>query len=90
MAKVITIFLALILTLNNFTFSCKNYLQKLRHGNNLRTFKRKHLYGPHRKKIDIPIYQDISTYIPQTIDDIFFICISSETDLEKTLNELNT
>ena len=64
--KVITTFLALILTLNNFIFNCKNYLQiKGSAMGNLHTLIRKHLYGPLRKKIHIPIYQDIFAYIPQ-------------------------
>ena len=64
--KVITKFLELILTLNNFTFNCKNYLLiKAAPWNNLCTLMYKHLYGPLRKKINIPIYQDIFTYLPQ-------------------------
>ena len=64
--KVITKFLELILTLNNFTFNCKIYLLiKAAPWNNLCTLMYKHLYGPLRKKIHIPIYQDIFTYLPQ-------------------------
>ena len=37
--------------------------KKLQHGSNLRTLIRKHLYGPLRKEIHIPIDQDIFTYI---------------------------
>ena len=64
--KVITTFLALILTLNNFVFNWKNYLQ-IKGGANgiISILIHKHLYGPLRKKIHIPIYQDIFTYIPQ-------------------------
>ena len=63
--KVITTFLALILTLNNFVFNCKNYLQIKGCANGtICTLIHKHLYGPLRKKIHIPIYQDIFTFIP--------------------------
>ena len=39
--------------------------KSLRHGDNLCTLICKHLYGPLPKKIQITIYQDIFTYIPQ-------------------------
>ena len=39
--------------------------KRLRHGNNLSTLIRKHFYRPLRRKIQIPIYQDIFAYIPQ-------------------------
>ena len=64
-AKVITTFLALILTLRNFFIQLQKLLKdkKLHYGSNLRTLIRKHLYGPLRKEIHIPIDQDIFTYI---------------------------
>ena len=64
--------------------------KNLRHGSNLCTLIRKHLYGPLRKKIHIPIYQDIFTYIPQVYRWHIFIWTGSKTDLEKFVNELNT
>ena len=62
--KVITTFLELILTLNNFIFNCKKYLQikgcaicAPRIG--------KHLYGSLRNKFHIFIHQDTFTFILQ-------------------------
>ena len=64
--------------------------KRLCHENNLCRLIRKHLYAPLRKKIHIPIYLDIFTYIPQVCRRYFFIWTGSNTDLEKFLNELNT
>ena len=64
--------------------------KRLRHGNSLCTLIHKHLYGPLRKKIHIPIYQDIFTYIPQVYRRYVFYMDKQQQDLEKFLSELNT
>ena len=59
----------LILNTNTkqFYLQLQNLLtnKKLFHRNNLRTVVCKHFYGSLRKKLLIPIYQDIFTYILQ-------------------------
>ena len=90
-AKVITIFLALILTLNNFIFNCKNYLQIK--GCTMGTicapsytnifmdnFERKFIYS---------FIKTFSLIYLTFIDDIFFVWTGSKTNLGKFLNELN-
>ena len=90
--KAITTFLALILTLNNFIFNCKNYLQikgcamgticAPSYGNIFMDhFERKFIY---------PFIKTFSLLYLRFIDDIFFIWTGSKTDLQKVLNELNT
>ena len=63
--------------------------KRLCHGNNLRTFLRRYLYRPPQKKIHLPIYQDIFTYIPQVYRRYIFIWTDCKTDLEIFLNKLN-
>ena len=72
----------LILTLNNFIFTCKNYLQiKGCAMGTMDHFERKFIY---------PFIKTLSLIYLTFIDDIFFIRTGSKTDLEKNLNELNT
>ena len=90
--KVITTFLALILTLNNFVFNCKNYLQIK--GCAMGTicapayanifmdhFERKYIY---------PYLREKSLIYLRYIDDIFFIWTGNKEDLLVFLKNLNT
>ena len=67
--KVITTFLALILTLKNIIFNCRNYLQIK--GCTMGTICAPlyaNIFMDHfEKKIHVPIYQNIFTYIPQVL-----------------------
>ena len=90
--KVITTFLALILTLNNFIFNCKNYLQVK--GCAMGTIcapSYAHIFMDHfERKFIYPFIKTFLLIYLRFIDDIFFIWTGSKTNLEKFLNELNT
>ena len=89
--KVIITFLALILTLNNFMFNCKNYLQirgcskgttcTPSHTNIfMARFEQKHIYPFIKGKVDLYL-----TYN----DDIFFIWKDKEEELKNFFSEIN-
>ena len=90
--KVITTFLAVILTLNNFIFNCKNYLQIK--GCAMGTIcapSYASIFMDHfERKFIYPFIKTFSLIYLRFIDDIFFIWASSKTDLKNFLNELNT
>ena len=90
--KVITTFLSLILTLNNFVFNCKNYLQIK--GSGMGTicapaytnifmdhFERKYIY---------PFLEGFSLSYLRFIDVIFFIWTGGKDQLITFLNDMNT
>ena len=89
---VIMTFLALILTLNNFMFNCKNYLQisgctmetacTPRYANIFmaRLTTEKHIYPFVKIKVELYL---------RYIDDIFFICKDTEEELKNLFNEIN-
>ena len=90
--KVITTFLALILTLRNFIFNCKNYLK-------IKSCGMGTIYAPSyanifmdhfERKFLYPFIKTFSLIYLWFIDDILFIWTDSKTGLEKFLNELNT
>ena len=89
--KVISTFLSLILTLNNFVFNCKNYLQTKgcateticapAYANIFKDhFERKYIY---------PFLEGISLSYLRFIDDIFFVWTGSKDQLITFLNNLN-
>ena len=90
--KVITTFLALKLTLNNFIFKFKNYLQIK--GCAMGTIcapSYANIFMDHlERKFIYPLIKTFSLIYLRFIDDIFFIWTGSKTDLEKFLNALNT
>ena len=89
--KVITTFLALIITLNNFIFNYRNYLQKK--GCAIGTIcatSYKNIFTDHvERKFIYPFIKTFSLIYLGFIDDIFFIWRDSKTDLENFLNQLN-
>ena len=89
--KVITIFLALILTLNNFIFNCKNYLQKDEGMGTICAPSYTNIFMGHfKRKFIYPFIKTFSLTYPRFIDDLVFIRTGSKTDLGKLLNEVNT
>ena len=90
--KVITTFLALKLTLNNFIFKFKNYLQIK--GCAMGTIcapSYANIFMDHlERKFIYPFIKTFFLICLRFIDDIFFIWTGSKTDLEKFLNALNT
>ena len=89
--KVITTFLALIITLNNFVFNCKHYLQMKgcamgsicapSYANiSMDHFEKKYIY---------PFRQGLSLIYLRFIDDIFFIWTGTKEQLTNCLNNLN-
>ena len=89
--KVITTFLALILTLNNFIFNCKNHLQiKDCAMGTICAPSHANIFMDHfERKFIHSFIKTFSLIYLRFIDDIFFIWTGSKTDLEKVLNELN-
>ena len=89
--KVITTFLALILTLNNFVFNCRNYLQI--RGCAMGTISAPsyaNIFMDHfERKFIYPFIKTFSLIYLRFIDNMFFIWTGSKTDLEKLLNKLN-
>ena len=89
--KVITTFLALILTLDNFIFNCRNCLQIK--GCTMGTIcapSYANIFLDHFERKFIHTFIKIFSLIYlRFVDDIFFIWRGSKTDLEKFLNELN-
>ena len=89
--KVITTFLALILTLNNFIFNFKNYLQIK--GCAMGTIcapSYANIFMDHfERKFIYPFIKTFSLIYLRFIDNMFFIWTGSKTDLEKLLNKLN-
>ena len=90
--KVVTTFLLLILTLSNFVFNCKNYLQikSCAMGTTcapaytnifMDHFERKYIY---------PFLEGLSLSYLRFIDDILFIWTGSKQQLIAFLNDLNT
>ena len=90
--KVITTFLALILTLKNFIFNCKNYLQikDCAMGTICAPSYGKIFMDHFERKFIYPFIKTFSLMFLRFIDDIFFIWTGNKTNLEKLLNELNT
>ena len=90
-SKVITTFLLLILTLNNFMFSCRSYLQMK--GCAMGTIcapSYANIFMDHfERKFIYPFIKTFSLIYFRFIDAIFFIWTGSKTDLDKFLNELN-
>ena len=91
--KVITTFLVLILTLNNFIFNSTNCLQTK--GYAMGTICAHHHTPLHlwinlKKKLIYPFIKGFSLIYLIFIDDIFFIWTGNKKDLMKYLNELNT
>ena len=89
--KIITTFLALILTLNNFIFNSKFYLQikgcvmgtvcAPSYANIFMSeFEEKHIY---------PLMKNKSVIYLCYIDDIFMVLIKSESELKHFMNEIN-
>ena len=89
--KIITTFLALILTLNNFIFNSKFYLQikgcamgticAPSYANIFMSeFEEKHIY---------PLIKNKSVIYLRYIDDIFMVWIKSESELRHFMNEIN-
>ena len=89
--KVITTFLALILTLNNFVFNCKNYLQTK--GCAMGTIcapSYANIFMDHFvKKYIYPFLHGLSLIYLRFIDDIFFIWTGTKENLIEYLEELN-
>ena len=90
--KEITTFLALILTLRNFVFNCKNYLQ-------IKGCAMGTIYAPpyanifmdhFERKYIYPFLEGLSLSYLRFIDDIFFIWTGSKNQLITFLNDLNT
>ena len=90
--KVITTFLSLILTLSNFVFNCKNYLQ-------IKGCAMGRICGPayvdifmdqFERKCIYPFLEGLSLSYLRFIDDIFFIWTGSIEQLIAFLNDLNT
>ena len=88
-AKVITTFLVLILTLNNFAFNCKHYLQIKGCAintictpsyANMDHFEKKYMY---------PFFQELSLIYLLFIYVIFFILTGTKEQLTNCLNNLN-
>ena len=90
--KVITTFLALILTLNNFIFNSRNYLQTKGYGmGTICALSCANIFMDRFEKILIyPFIKEFSLIYLRFIDDIFFIWTGNKKDLMKFLNELNT
>ena len=90
--KVITTFLALILTLNNLIFNSRNYLQTK--GCAMGTIcapSYANIFMDHfEKKLIYPFIKGLSLIYLRFIDDIFFIWTGNKKDLMKFLNDLNT
>ena len=90
--KVITVFLLLILTLNNFILNCENFIQikgcamgticAPSYGN---------IFMDHfERKYISPFLQGLSLIYLRFIDDLFFIWTGSKEQFFRTLDELNT
>ena len=90
--KVITTFLALKVTLKNFIFNCRNYLQIK--GCAMGTIcapSYANIFMDHfERKLIYLFFKIFSLIYLRFIDDIFFISTGNKTDLEKFSNELNT
>ena len=88
--KIITTFLALILTLNNFIFNSRNYLQTK--GCAMGTIcapSHANIFMDHfEKKLIYPFIKEFLLIYLRFIDDIFFISTGNKKDLMKFLNEL--
>ena len=91
-AKVNATFLALILTLNNFIFKYKNYLQTRGcfMGTNCEPSYANIFMDHFERKFIYSFTKIFSLTYLRFIDNIFFIWRGNKTDLEKFLNELNT
>ena len=90
--KVITTFLSLILTLKNFMFNCKNYLQiKGCPIGTICTPSYANIFMDHfERKYIYPYLEGLSQSYLRFIDDIFFIWTGSKDQLITFLNDLNT
>ena len=90
--KVLTTFLALILTLNNFIFNSKLYLQiKGRAMGTICTPAYANIFMAYfEEKFIYPLTYAKTLLSLRFIDDIFMIWTKSETDLIEFLDELNT
>ena len=89
--KVVGTFSALILTLNNFVFNCKHYLQTK--GCAMRTIcapSYANIFMDHfEKKYIYPFLQGLSLIYLRFIDDIFLIWTGTKEQLTNCLNNLN-
>ena len=91
-AKVITTFLALILTLNNFIFNSRNYLQTK--GCDMGTIcapSYANIFMDHfEEKLIYPFIKGFPLIYLRFIDNIFFIWTGNKKNVMKFLNEFNT
>ena len=90
--KVITAFLALILTLNNFIFNSRNYLQtKGCAMGTICALSYANIFMDHfEKKLIYPFIKGFSLIYPRFIDGIFFTWNGNKKNIIKFLNELDT
>ena len=90
--KVITTFLSLILTVSNFVFNCKNYLQiKACAIGTICAPAYANIFMDHfERKYIYPFLQGLSISYLRFIDDIFFIWTGSKDQLITFLNDLIT
>ena len=89
--KVITTFLALILTLNNFTFNSKFYLQikGCAMGTICSTAYANILVSEFEERYIYPLIKNKSSSYLRFIDDIFMVRTKSESEITSFLNEIN-
>lgn len=89
--KIITMFLGLILTLNNFMFNSKFYLQikgcamaTICAPNNANIFR-----AVFEEKYTYPLIKKMSLLYVRFIDNIFITCAKSENELKKFMKDLH-
>ena len=89
--KVMTTFLALILTLNNFTFNSKFYLQikGCAMGTICSTAYANILVSEFEERYIYPLIKNKSSSYLRFIDDIFMVRTKSESEITSFLNEIN-
>ena len=90
--KVITIFLALILTLNNFIFNSKFYhqIKAVLWEHNMRCYIRTKIHVWVRRERDIyPLIKHKSGSYLRFMDDIFMVWAKSESKRKSFINEIN-
>lgn len=92
MAPVITSFLWLILTLNNFTFNDTNYLQTsgTSMGSKASTSYANLFMGQFEKNYIYPKLKDKCPLYLRYIDDIFFLWQGTEAELKDLIKEINS
>ena len=92
MAPVITAFLWLILTLNNFTFNDINYLQTsgMSMGSKASTSYANLFMGEFEKRYIYPKLKDKCPLYLRYIDDIFLLWQGTETELQQFIKDINS